>query len=252
MAGDVATAGKAGSGVTQEAAGHGPEDQELPVAGNGVTPAVGAPDGQADPEPPGTHLPESQLAGSQLPESAADPSLPSRSWPSPGCRTPPAESRRATAAHRLRAPRRPGRTTRPPGRCRAICRPRRDSAPDRPRRPRRGQAPAQPVRLVPRRRQPGARAADQDGSHDPSEGRHPADRARLRGGGEVPRGPVAQERRSVHHAPARRGHHPGRAWHEPRHGVRRAAARHHRGHRRTPSTNCGATSATTSRRWSTA
>ena len=46
----------------------------------------------------------------------------------------------------------------------------------------------------------------------------------------LPREPVAQERRSLHHAPARRGHDPGRARHEPRHAVRGAAARHDRGH----------------------
>ena len=43
MAGDVATAGMAESGVTQEAAGVSAQDQELPVAGNGATPVVGAP-----------------------------------------------------------------------------------------------------------------------------------------------------------------------------------------------------------------
>jgi GTP diphosphokinase / guanosine-3',5'-bis(diphosphate) 3'-diphosphatase len=46
VAGDVATAGRAGSGVTQEAAGQSPADQELPVAGNGATPPVSAPDTQ--------------------------------------------------------------------------------------------------------------------------------------------------------------------------------------------------------------
>jgi GTP diphosphokinase / guanosine-3',5'-bis(diphosphate) 3'-diphosphatase len=43
VAGDVATAGKAGSGVTQDAAGRGPADQELSVAADGVTPPVSAP-----------------------------------------------------------------------------------------------------------------------------------------------------------------------------------------------------------------
>ena len=43
MAGDVATAGKAGSGVTQDAAGQGPADQELSVAADGVTPPVSTP-----------------------------------------------------------------------------------------------------------------------------------------------------------------------------------------------------------------
>jgi GTP diphosphokinase / guanosine-3',5'-bis(diphosphate) 3'-diphosphatase len=48
VAGDVATAGKAETGVTQETTGRGgpggTADQELHVAGNGVTPAVGAPE----------------------------------------------------------------------------------------------------------------------------------------------------------------------------------------------------------------
>ena len=48
MAGDVATAGMAESGVTQEAAGRSPGDRELPVAGDGVTPAVGAPASRPD------------------------------------------------------------------------------------------------------------------------------------------------------------------------------------------------------------
>ena len=51
MAGDVATAGKAGSGVTQEAAGHGPKTKSCPWP-HGVTPAVGAPGSQADLSPP--------------------------------------------------------------------------------------------------------------------------------------------------------------------------------------------------------
>ena len=75
MAGDVATAGKAGSGVTQEAAGQGPEDQELPVAGNGVTPAVGAPDSQ-----PGDERPASDADGRPLAE-ASTANSPTRSMP---------------------------------------------------------------------------------------------------------------------------------------------------------------------------
>ena len=43
MTGDVATAGKAGSGVTQEATGHGQHDQDLPVEANGVTPPGSTP-----------------------------------------------------------------------------------------------------------------------------------------------------------------------------------------------------------------
>ncbi len=46
MAGDVATAGKAGAGVTQQAAGEaGPADQDELAAGTGVTPAADAPAG---------------------------------------------------------------------------------------------------------------------------------------------------------------------------------------------------------------
>ncbi len=43
MAGDVATAGTAGSGVTQDAEGHGPEIQDVPANGNGVAPSAGTP-----------------------------------------------------------------------------------------------------------------------------------------------------------------------------------------------------------------
>src|SRR5215813_7829154 len=43
VAGDVATAKMAEGGVTQEAAGRSSPDQEVPVAGNGAAPAVGAP-----------------------------------------------------------------------------------------------------------------------------------------------------------------------------------------------------------------
>jgi len=43
VAGDVATAGTAGSGVTQDAVGHDPEVQDLPANGNGVAPPASAP-----------------------------------------------------------------------------------------------------------------------------------------------------------------------------------------------------------------
>src|SRR5215470_19934729 len=43
VAGDVATAKMAEGGVTQEAAGRSSRDQEVPVAGNGAAPSVGAP-----------------------------------------------------------------------------------------------------------------------------------------------------------------------------------------------------------------
>ena len=48
MAGDVATAGTAGSGVTQEADGRGTQEVTLSVAGNGVTPDVGMPEAEPD------------------------------------------------------------------------------------------------------------------------------------------------------------------------------------------------------------
>ena len=93
MAGDVATAGKAGSGVTQEAAGQGPEDRELPVAGNGVTRAVGAPDSRSDTQPSGTEssgaqLPDTQLPDTQLPDTQLpDTQLPD-TQPAPGAEAP--------------------------------------------------------------------------------------------------------------------------------------------------------------------
>ena len=48
MAGDIATAGKADSGVTQEATGVGPGDRDLPVAGSRVTPPTGTPGAESD------------------------------------------------------------------------------------------------------------------------------------------------------------------------------------------------------------
>ena len=63
------------------------------------------------------------------------------------------------------------------------------------------------------------------------EGRPGAAAAGLRGGRGQARGPAAQVRRPVHHAPAGRGHDPRRAGHGHHHAGRRAAARHRRGHR---------------------
>ena len=78
--------------------------------------------------------------------------------------------------------------------------------------------------------QPGPRAADQDRARDAPEGRHAAHRARLRLGRPLAPGPEAAQRRSVHHPPARGGDDPGRARHEHRDDLRRAAARHGGGH----------------------
>jgi GTP diphosphokinase / guanosine-3',5'-bis(diphosphate) 3'-diphosphatase len=78
VAGDIATAGKADSGVTQEATGHRPPDGELAVAGNGVAPDAGAPAGQSangqasedngraepGPSPPGASAPRAAGNGS--------------------------------------------------------------------------------------------------------------------------------------------------------------------------------------------
>ena len=99
----------------------------------------------------------------------------------------------------------------------------------------RGPPPAGPPRRAPRRRdQPGARTADQDGPGDSPQGGHQAHRPRLRGGRALARRPDAQERRPVHHPPARGDHDPGRTRHEHRHPLRRAAARHRGGHRLHP------------------
>ena len=87
------------------------------------------------------------------------------------------------------------------------------------------------ARRTARRPQPGARAADQDGPGHAPQGRRPGDRARLRHRRGAARRHAAQERRPVHHPSAGGGHDPRRARHEPRDDLRRAAARHHRGHR---------------------
>ena len=176
MAGDVATAKKAGSGVAQEAAGRAArgsgdsspltnaDEKDLTAAGDGATPDTAAPVSDSPTRSMPRDLSAVDGSGSAGPAHA-------------GVR------------------RRLGRF--------ASAR---------------------------RRRQPGARAADQDGTQHAPQGRHQADRACLRRGGALPRGPAAQERRPVHHPSAGGGHDPGRARHEPRDGVRRAAARHHRGH----------------------
>ena len=88
-------------------------------------------------------------------------------------------------------------------------------------------AAAGPARSAARRgHQPGPRAAHQDRARDAPEGRHPAHRAGLRVGRLLAPGPEAAQRRPVHHPPARGGDHPGRARHEHRDDLRRAAARH--------------------------
>ncbi len=78
MAGDVATARMAESGVTQEeAAGPGAPDRELPGAGNGVTPAAGAP---AD-DPPNGEVSQGDDTAVTDGSSARDASAPARSAP---------------------------------------------------------------------------------------------------------------------------------------------------------------------------
>ena len=74
--------------------------------------------------------------------------------------------------------------------------------------------------------QPGPRAAHQDRARDAPEGRHPAHRAGLRVGRLLAPRPEAAQRRPVHHPPPRGGDHPGRARHEHRDDLCRAAARH--------------------------
>jgi GTP pyrophosphokinase len=74
VAGDVATAKTADSGVTQEAAGQSTADHELPAAGDGVTPPVGAPaagpdgsNGQAGAKAPTRERGKTRSAGSDSP-----------------------------------------------------------------------------------------------------------------------------------------------------------------------------------------
>ena len=66
MAGDVATAGKTGGGVTQESTGHGRSDQDLPVEANGAAPPIRTPD-----EPPQTD--QAALPSEQEDAGAAEP-----------------------------------------------------------------------------------------------------------------------------------------------------------------------------------
>src|SRR5262249_36782945 len=81
---------------------------------------------------------------------------------------------------------------------------------------------------------PGSRTADQDGPRDPPQGGHQGHRPGLRGGRPLARRPDAQERRPVHHPPARGDDHPRRTWHEHLYALRRAAARHGGAHRLHP------------------
>jgi len=74
VAGDVATAKTADSGVTQEAAGQSTADHELPAAGDGVTPPVGTPaagpdgsNGQAGATAPTRERGKTRSAGSDSP-----------------------------------------------------------------------------------------------------------------------------------------------------------------------------------------
>ena len=231
MAGDVATAGTAGTDVAQAAAGQQePEIDRAARGQGGVTSATLRPARPAEALPGGT---------------ATEACRHLQAVPNPPCRTPAdaASGPRHPAANPLC-----GGRTRPAGSPGAAAAPNAAAG-----RHRRGPPPAGPARRATRRRgQPGAGAADQDRPRDPPQGRRAADRARLRGRRPPARRPDAQERRPVHHPPARGGHDPGRARHEPRDAVRGAAARHHRGHRLHPGRAAPRVRRRHRRRWSTA
>ena len=82
--------------------------------------------------------------------------------------------------------------------------------------------------------EPCPRTADQDHPRAPPEGGRADGGARLRGRRALAQGPEAQVGRPVHHPSPRGGHDPRRARHEHRDDLRRAAARHRRGHRLHP------------------
>lgn len=84
--------------------------------------------------------------------------------------------------------------------------------------------PVQPGTGTPAPYSPQQRPEDRVGDAAP-------DRAGLPGRRALAPRPEAQERRPVHHPPARGDHDPRRAGHGPRHPDGRAAARHGRGHR---------------------
>ena len=79
-------------------------------------------------------------------------------------------------------------------------------------------------------REPRARAAVPRDPGQPPQGRPGPDRARLPDRRAAARHPDAQERRPLHHPPARGHHDPGRHRHDRADAGRRAAARHGRGH----------------------
>ena len=78
--------------------------------------------------------------------------------------------------------------------------------------------------------QPGPRAALPRRARQPPQGRPRPARARLRRGRQVAHRPDAQERRPLHHPPARGDHDPRRHRHDRADARRGAAARHRRGH----------------------
>ena len=102
------------------------------------------------------------------------------------------------------------------------------AAPPRPR----PAGPAHRRRPAQHRRPPGARAAGRPAPAEPPQGRPRAAAAGLRRGRGRARRAEAQERRPLHHPPARRRHRPGRPRHGHHDAGRGAAARHGRGHRR--------------------
>ena len=112
--------------------------------------------------------------------------------------------------------------------------------------------PPGPDRHPPAVVQPGPRAAVPRRARQPPEGRPGAARARLRDRRASARRPDAQERRPLHHPPARRHDDPRRHRHDRADAGRGAAARHGRGHAVHARRSCAPTSATRSRCSSTA
>ena len=219
MAGDVATTGTAGADVTSSA----PEQQDFPAApgDNGeatrdtVVPVSAEP---ASAEP----VPAEPAAASLPPPGQLPPSQPPQPAPVEPAPVEPASAEPAPTAVLAASPGPTALTvpaTPPPGTIGGAAVRRRLS---RLGAPRGGGS------------QPGAGTPHQDGAGDASQGGHQAHRPRLRGGRPLARRPDAPERRPLHHPPARGGHDPGRTRHEPRHPLRRAAARHRRGHRLHP------------------
>ena len=101
-------------------------------------------------------------------------------------------------------------------------------------------------------RQPGAGAAVPRRPQQPPQGRPGAARAGLHHRRADARHPDAQERRPLHHPPARGDHDPRRHGHDRADAGRGAAPRHGRGHAVHARGADAASSATRSRSWSTA